>query len=491
MSFLSAFDIGTLLLTVAITALVATGLLVASALQHRRTVDGLSYWVTSGTLLLVSGPLFVMQHEGLTFVSVFLPNTLIQVGLFLIGVGLCRLHSRPVGRAGWGVLAVVVAVSGVFLTFVVSGWPGTEGRILAASAGLIATTGYIVKSLSRTFARTLVGATIAVAAMALMGSAFMQAANVLFVTDTTAAGLVQLGSLHAVFVVAQMAATITLLFALVLVVPHQLSRQNAALVERVKEASAAKSRFLSGIAHDLKTPVTTILGFGDILAKRLDNEDRKFVHSIRRAAEEINEMSGSLTELARLEEGTIELGLTSVCVETLIRDVADAQRVAAEKADIALRVDIPSSATGAEDAAGFMAHANEQALRRVVNNLVDNAIAYSGPGDMVTLRTALSEAPVEHHLAAAQFTEDAAQEPAAAQTVVITVSDTGPGIAPDFMKDLFEPFARNASETEGTGLGLAVTRELVEAMQGTITVQSELGEGTQFQIRLPVPPLST
>ncbi|MFO8231842.1 MAG: HAMP domain-containing sensor histidine kinase [Longimonas sp.] len=504
MNFFSAFDIGTLLLTVAITALVATGLLLVSALQHRHEVDGLSYWVVSGALFSISGPLFVMQHDGLTFVSVFLPNTLIQVGLFLIGVGLRRFHSRSVGRIGWSVLAVVVAVSGVFLAFAVTGWPDTEGRIVAAAAGLVATAGYMVESLSRAFVKTLVGATIAGAATVLMGSALMQAVNVLFVTDTTAAGLVQLGSLHAVFVIAQMVATITLLFALVLVVPHQLAKQKEALVERVKEASAAKSRFLSGIVHDLKTPVTLVLGFGDILAKRVDGEEQKFVRSICRAAGDINEMARSLTELARLEEGTVELDLDPVCAGTLIRDVVDAQRIAAEKARITLRVETQPSVTDSDDALGLTARANEQALRRVVTNLVDNAIAYSGQGDTVTLRASLSGAPVAH-LPADQSTDGAAlrgrrggEKAGAAEVqadeakaVVITVSDTGPGIDPDFMGDLFEPFARNAPETEGTGLGLAVTRELVEAMHGTITAQSELGEGTRFQIRLPVaaPPL--
>jgi two-component system OmpR family sensor kinase len=112
------------------------------------------------------------------------------------------------------------------------------------------------------------------------------------------------------------------------------------------------------------------------------------------------------------------------------------------------------------------ARANESALRRSVANLLENALTYAGAGEDIVLgvRTGGNHA------------DDA---------VVVTVEDSGPGIDPDFMDRLFEPFARDAPDTDGTGLGLAVTAELVKAMDGTIDVDSEPGEGTSFQIRLP------
>ncbi|MFO7763437.1 MAG: HAMP domain-containing sensor histidine kinase [Wenzhouxiangellaceae bacterium] len=502
MSTFSAFDVGTLLFTVAITALVATGLLLMSALRHRREVKGLPYWTASGVLLSIAGPLFMMQHEGLTFFSVFLPNTFSLVGLFLIGAGLSRIHRRSLGRADWGVIATIVAVSGIFLFFVATGWPGIEGRITASAIGVSITTGYIMWSLPRAFAGTLVGGSIAGAAVVLIGSSMMQVVNVLFISDTEAVGLVQLDSLHVVFVVTQMAATITLLFALVLVVPHQLATQKEALTERIRKASEAKSRFLTGVAHDLRSPLSLISAFGEILTERLKGEEQKFAHDICLAAEELNGMAGSLTELARLEEGAIELERHPTPVGALIHDVVDAERFVAAKAGIDLRTDAPGPGADADSPGdpALTAMTNAQSLRRIVKNLVKNALSYSKQGDTVTLGAYASRAPATRraHGSGADRTESRKRGPglrdgkgseadsAKARAVVITISDTGPGIEPEFMDDLFEPFARNAPETEGTGLGLAITKELVEAMSGTISVQSKLGEGTRFEIRLPV-----
>ncbi len=499
MSPFSAFDVGTLLFTVAITALVATGLLLMSALRHRSEVKGLPYWTASGVLLSIAGPLFMLQHEGLTFFSVFLPNTFSLVGLFLIGAGLRRLHRRALGRADWSAIIMVVAISGVFLSFALTGWPGIEGRIMAAAAGITVTTGYIMWSLPRAFAGSLVGASITGAAAVLMGSSIMQVVNILFISDTEATGLVQLDSLHVVFVVAQMAATITLLFALVLVVPHQLATQKEILTERIRKASAAKSRFLTGVAHDLRGPLSLISAFGEILAERLKGEDQKFVHDICLAADELNAMAGSLTELARLEEGGIELERHPTPVGALIHDVADAERFAAAKAGIDLRTVTPGPAAEADSPAdpALTAMTNEHSLRRIVKNLVKNALSYSKQGDTVTLGVYASRAPVEQRARGVDQTtrrkrgpgiragNDTDADSAKASAVVVTISDTGPGIEPEFMDDLFEPFARNAPGTEGTGLGLAITKELVEAMSGTISVQSKLGEGTRFEIRLP------
>jgi signal transduction histidine kinase len=112
------------------------------------------------------------------------------------------------------------------------------------------------------------------------------------------------------------------------------------------------------------------------------------------------------------------------------------------------------------------ARANESALRRSVANLLENALTYAGAGEDIVLRVRTGD----------NHADDA---------VVVTVEDSGPGIDPDFMDRLFEPFARDAPDTDGTGLGLAVTAELVKAMDGTIDVDSEPGEGTSFQIRLP------
>ncbi|NBB73207.1 MAG: hypothetical protein GVY35_05935, partial [Bacteroidetes bacterium] len=220
------FDIGTLLFAAAITAFVATGLLAVFTVRHHREMKGLVCWTAAGMLLSVSGPLFLMQHDSLDFVSIFLPNTFVLAGLFLVAVGLRRFHGRSLGRAGWAVLAAVGAVAGVLLYFVMTGWPGIEGRIAAVSAGIIAATGYMILSLPRSFVKTLAGGTIAGAAAALMGGAVIQVVNILrSASGTTVASLVQLDTLPVAFLLVQMMASITLLFALVLVVPYWLTQK--------------------------------------------------------------------------------------------------------------------------------------------------------------------------------------------------------------------------------------------------------------------------
>jgi len=491
----AAFDVGTLLLTVAITALVATGLLVLSALQHGREVHGLPYWVAGGVLLSTAGPLFMMQHEGLTFVSIFLPNTFSHVGLFLIGVG----FSRSLGRIGWGVIATLVATSTVFLSFVVTGWPGIEGRLVASAIGIIAASSYIMWSLPPEFSGTLVGRSIVGAASLLIISSAMQVLHLLFMADIGAAALVQLGSVDAVFVVVKMVATITLLFALVLVVPHELAMQKDALSERIKKGSEAKSRFLTGVAHDLRSPLTMISALGEVLAARLQGEEQKYVQGIRMGADEIDRMARSLTELAQLQEGSIKLDRQPIAVGKLLHESVAAERVAAEKAGIEIVTQAPAPTHGSRlaDAPELTAMADEESLRRVVRNLVGNARAYCRRGDVVTLAACRSRLPVsgefspgsDRSVRRARSVErrpdaDEKAPSTTAEAILITISDTGPGIDPEFMDDLFEPFVRNAPETEGAGLGLAITKELVEAMGGTIGVQSRPGEGARFEIRL-------
>jgi len=233
--------------------------------------------------------------------------------------------------------------------------------------------------------------------------------------------------------------------------------------KRAEEASASKSRFLAGVAHDLKTPVSAIRGYAQMLSRRLEGDPQAFVDRIDRAAKQITEMSDSLTEIARLQAGAIDVEPEPVDVACLLRGVhAD---LGAGEADPTFRLDLREGAPPARGHAGM--------LKRAVTNLAENALTYSGREDRVTLRLVVD--------ARAQGDDAGPEHP----HVVVEVEDTGPGIDPDFQERMFEPFARNAPETDGTGLGLAVSRELVEAMGGRLDVDSAPGEGTTVRITLP------
>lgn len=226
--------------------------------------------------------------------------------------------------------------------------------------------------------------------------------------------------------------------------------------EDAEEASASKSRYLAGVAHDLRGPLSGIIAYASLLQQRLQAPNAAYAQTIEEAAEQIEDLADRLTQLSRLESGTISLDLEPVDPCEVVRKVTGTLRPLAAECRITLSTDLP------EEAVRVVADAGS--LRRVIDNLGRNAVKYSDTGDRVVLRVEPGE-----------------------ETVRVVVSDTGPGIAPDFLEQVFEPFTRNVSDREGTGLGLAITRELVEAMGGTVCVDSTEGEGTTFTVALQVP----
>lgn len=226
--------------------------------------------------------------------------------------------------------------------------------------------------------------------------------------------------------------------------------------QRAEKASRSKSQFLRGVAHDLKTPITAIEMSATVLAETLDDDEADRARRIGLQAGRVDKMIDQLVKLAELEEGEMELATEPVAPAPVAEQVVAGLEERARREGIELRVRSGSQRSPIE------MHAHESSLHRVLQNLVENALDYCERGDEVTVRVA-----PEHGGA------------------VITVEDTGPGIATKDQRDLFKPFARGEEEGTGAGLGLAITNELVEAMGGTVGVQSEPGEGTTFSVRLP------
>jgi two-component system OmpR family sensor kinase len=225
------------------------------------------------------------------------------------------------------------------------------------------------------------------------------------------------------------------------------------LLGRIDEAIASQRRFISDASHELRTPLTVARGHLELVG-HLDDPDAD--RSIRLALEELDRIRSIVEELlllARLDEG-LPLAHEPVEVDLLLRE-ASLRGMVLGQGDVV--VDAPD---------GLTALADPDRLLQVVSNLMGNALRHGGAGVTVTL----------------------AARPHPGGGVVVEVADTGPGIAPADLPHVFDRFYRGSAARQGVpggaGLGLAIVASLVEAMGGSVSVSSTLGQGTRFSIRL-------
>jgi len=239
---------------------------------------------------------------------------------------------------------------------------------------------------------------------------------------------------------------------------RQMEASNRALGTAVKEAeelNEMQAAFLSDMSHEIRTPLTSIIGFAEVLSEEDPPEPERFADLIRQSSERLMETVNSVLDLSKLKRGVAEFRPETIDVTSLLEDTLRLFRGRAESDGIEIRLDAPDEPV--------KAYLDPSSLNRITSNLVSNAVKFCGDGDEVTVR--LDPTP---------------------DWISIAVEDTGPGIRPEFRSRLFEPFHRDESLTrQGTGLGLTITRRLVEAMDGSIDVESVHGEGSTFIVTLP------
>jgi len=238
-----------------------------------------------------------------------------------------------------------------------------------------------------------------------------------------------------------------------------LTEVEAAKAE-AERANRAKSEFLSNMSHELRTPLNAILGFGQILeSSAADPTTVECVGHILKGGRHLLGLINEILDIAKVEAGQLELSLEPVSLHDLVLETISMVRLLAQRRCIQLDFN-------AADIAGLKVAADRQRLKQVLLNLLSNAIKYN-----------LEEGTVE---------VSCQDDPAG--RIALSVRDTGPGISPENLLKLFTPFERLGAantEIEGTGLGLVLSRRLMEAMDGTIKVESELGLGTIFTLILP------
>jgi PAS domain S-box-containing protein len=236
------------------------------------------------------------------------------------------------------------------------------------------------------------------------------------------------------------------------------------LYKQSQVANQAKTDFLSRMSHELRTPMNSILGFAQLMEisqkEPLTKSQREHVHQIIEGGKHLLNLINEILDLSRIEASSMQISPEPIKIRDAMREACDLARPLAEVHEI--HVTLPKKIDE-----NLFVLADHQRLKQVCLNLMSNAIKYNRPGGSVTIT----------------------HETLPNRRLRISVTDTGLGIAPEDLGKIFIPFERlnaNSSEVEGTGLGLALSKRLVEMMGGNIGVESTFGQGSTFWVELPI-----
>ena len=247
-----------------------------------------------------------------------------------------------------------------------------------------------------------------------------------------------------------------------------LALQNAQLFRELKEqslelelASRHKSEFLASMSHELRTPLNAVLGFSEVLLERmfgeLNERQEEYLHDIHSSGRHLLELLNEILDLSKIEAGKMALEYSSIDLRSLLDDAAAMLRERAATQGVELSIDVADDID--------VVHSDVLRLKQIVLNLMTNAVKFTGAGGSVVVRARRRGADVD-----------------------ITVTDSGIGVPEADQQRIFESFqqgGRGSSREEGTGLGLTLSKRLVELLGGRMWLESKVGVGSTFGFSIP------
>ena len=245
-------------------------------------------------------------------------------------------------------------------------------------------------------------------------------------------------------------------------------KMNQALSEAVhaaETANQAKSTFLSNMSHDIRTPMNAIIGFTTLAVSNIDNQERvqDYLGKILSSSNHLLSLINDILDMSRIESGKIHLEETEVSLSDVLHDLKTIISGQIHAKQLELYMDVTN-----EDV-----YCDKTRLNQVLLNLLSNAVKFTPAGGTVSVRLKQYPKAVK-----------------GSKLYEIRVKDTGIGMSQEFVQKIFSPFERErtstVSRTQGTGLGMAITKNIVDMMGGTIEVQTEQGKGTEFIVCLPL-----
>ena len=247
-------------------------------------------------------------------------------------------------------------------------------------------------------------------------------------------------------------------------------KMNQALSEAVRAAetaSRAKSTFLSNMSHDIRTPMNAIIGFTTLAVSNIDNQKRvrDYLGKILSSSNHLLSLINDILDMSRIESGRIQLEETEVSLSDVLHDLKTIISGQIHAKQLELYMD-------AMDVTNEDVYCDKTRLNQVLLNLLSNAVKFTPAGGTISVR--LKQYPGTRK---------------GSELYEIRVKDNGIGMSQEFVQKIFSPFERErtstVSRTQGTGLGMAITKNIVNMMGGTIEVQTEQGKGTEFIVCLP------